>query len=154
MDATPKEWRPVVGHEETHEVSSRGRVRSLDRVVKTPRGYWHYPGKMLKLSTARKPDYPVVTLGGGKSARVHNLVLEAFCGPRPEGYVACHNNGDPHDNRVENLRWDTYSSNNRDLVKQTRIGSPKRPIASMVTNSRPKTPSPALAADESVTPVL
>jgi hypothetical protein len=72
---------------------------------------------MLKLSTARKPDYPVVTLGGGKSARVHNLVLEAFCGPRPEGYVACHNNGDPHDNRVENLRWDTYSSNNRDLVK-------------------------------------
>jgi len=30
---------------------------------------------------------------------------------------ACHNNGDPGDNRLENLRWDTYSANALDKRK-------------------------------------
>jgi hypothetical protein len=42
---------------------------------------------------------------------VHSLVLEAFVGPRPAGMDACHNNGDPSDNRAENLRWDTRKGN-------------------------------------------
>jgi len=42
---------------------------------------------------------------------VHHLVLEVFVGPRPEGTVACHNNGDGYDNRVRNLRWDTRKAN-------------------------------------------
>lgn len=47
---------------------------------------------------------------------VHQLVLLAFVGPCPEGYEACHNNGDPTDNRASNLRWDTPSHNNIDKV--------------------------------------
>src|SRR5436305_14954603 len=35
---------------------------------------------------------------------VHRLVLEAFVGPRPPGLVCCHNDGNPANNRVENLR--------------------------------------------------
>lgn len=54
---------------------------------------------------------------GRKRSLVHVLVLETFWGPRPEGMVACHNNGDPTDNRIENLRWDTLSSNTLDQVK-------------------------------------
>lgn len=122
MDAThtphtPEEWRSVVGCEGEYEVSNRGRVRSLDRVVETSRGPRKYRGRMLKCSTARTPDYPVVNLRRGISERVHNLVLEAFVGPRPDGYVACHDDGDPYNNHLSNLRWDTYSSNNRDLVR-------------------------------------
>jgi hypothetical protein len=47
--------------------------------------------------------------------RVHRLVLEAFVGtaPRP-GWVACHNDGDPENNRLENLRWDTPKANSED----------------------------------------
>jgi hypothetical protein len=29
----------------------------------------------------------------------------------------CHNNGDPADNRLENLRWDTHITNYRDAVR-------------------------------------
>lgn len=54
---------------------------------------------------------------GRKRILVHVLVLENFLGPRPEGMVACHNNGDPADNRIENLRWDTQSSNVKDQVR-------------------------------------
>lgn len=46
--------------------------------------------------------------------RVHRLVLEAFIGPCPDGMVGCHTDGDPLNNRLDNLRWDTPSNNNRD----------------------------------------
>lgn len=63
--------------------------------------------------------YLYVTLHGPNKkplqAGVHRLVLEAFCGPK-EGMYACHNNGNPADNRLENLRWDTPSGNQADKV--------------------------------------
>jgi hypothetical protein len=55
-----------------------------------------------------------VFLGKGNHRKVHHLVLEAFIGPRPDGFEACHGNGDPTDNRVENLRWGTHEENHDD----------------------------------------
>jgi hypothetical protein len=46
--------------------------------------------------------------------KVHQLILETFVGPRPPGMEACHNNGDPSDNRLQNLRWDTPKNNHAD----------------------------------------
>lgn len=54
------------------------------------------------------------------SRRVHRLVLEAFVGPCPPGLVCCHNDGDPANNRVENLRWDTQQSNSDDTLRHGR----------------------------------
>ncbi|MDP7729539.1 HNH endonuclease [Mycobacterium sp. TY813] len=48
---------------------------------------------------------------------MHHLVLEAFVGPRPPGLEGCHGNGDPADNSVANLRWDTRSANVFDSVR-------------------------------------
>lgn len=48
---------------------------------------------------------------------VHRLVLEAFVGPCPDGMQCCHGNGDPADNRLANLRWDTPAANALDQVK-------------------------------------
>lgn len=53
----------------------------------------------------------------GRKYRVHRLVLEAFVGPCPPGMECCHNNGNPADNRLENLRWDTRSANCLDAVQ-------------------------------------
>jgi hypothetical protein len=41
----------------------------------------------------------------------HRLVLEVFVGPCPPGMEACHNDGDPANNALTNLRWDTHQSN-------------------------------------------
>ncbi len=49
---------------------------------------------------------------------VHNLVLEAFVGPRPKGMEACHApDNDRTNNAINNLRWGTPKSNGEDKVK-------------------------------------
>jgi len=49
--------------------------------------------------------------GKEKSVMAHRFVMEVFVGPCPVGTQCCHNNGNPADNRVENLRWDTQLNN-------------------------------------------
>lgn len=70
-------------------------------------------GKILTLHPYK--NYPHLRFRAyGKTRKVHVAVLEAFVGPRPEGMQALHNNGDPSDNTVENLRWGTASDNMKD----------------------------------------
>jgi hypothetical protein len=51
---------------------------------------------------------------------VHRLVLEAFVCPCPDGKEACHKDGDPSNNRVENLYWGTHEENMADYVRHGR----------------------------------
>lgn len=44
-------------------------------------------------------------------------MLTAFVGPCPDGMEGCHNDGDPHNNRLDNLRWDTRANNARDAIR-------------------------------------
>lgn len=117
---TEERWLPVVGYEGLYEVSDQGRVRSVDRVVTFKDGRnRRAPGRILKL-IPRDGNYVVVSLfenNRGTQVLVQHLVLAAFVGPRPEGMVCCHNDGNGSNNRVGNLRWDTYGENNRDLVR-------------------------------------
>jgi hypothetical protein len=43
--------------------------------------------------------------------------MEAFIGRRPEGMVCCHNDGDPTNNRLDNLRWATFRENEHDKLR-------------------------------------
>lgn len=52
--------------------------------------------------------------GQRPSMTVHRLVMEAFRGPCPKGKQVAHNNGDPHDNRLCNLRYCTAKENAAD----------------------------------------
>lgn len=46
------------------------------------------------------------------------MVALTFLGePDLPELFCCHNNGNKHDNRASNLRWDTASANNYDAVK-------------------------------------
>lgn len=107
-------WLPVVGHEGSYEVSDRGRVRSLDRVVPMAgsRGI-RCAGRLLKLQR-RDPRYLSVNLGRGRSVRVHDLVAAAFLGPRPEGLDVLHADDDGHANHLDNLRYGTALENSAD----------------------------------------
>lgn len=110
------QWRPVDGYVGAYEVSNDGRVRSLDRRATNGRSL---NGKVLAQAIRAKDGYHQVSLtfgGHQRSHLVHVLVLEAFVGKRPEGLDACHNDGNPSNNTVGNLRWDTRSSNVRDQV--------------------------------------
>lgn len=54
--------------------------------------------------------------GEKKTLYVHRMVLETFTGPCPPGMEGCHNDGNPANNTVENLRWDTKEANVADII--------------------------------------
>lgn len=120
MDEHEK-WKPVVGAEGRYEVSNLGRVRSLTRFVRCCHGaHRTVPSMILKPGRMSQFGHVSVALGKGNSRCVHTLVLEAFVGPRPKGFDACHKNGVGGDNRLVNLRWASRSDNNRDITRQGR----------------------------------
>lgn len=124
-------WRPVVGFESAYEVSNLGRVRSLDRSWKQlsrhGKEYVHRrKGRVLRPGPSNYGHLSVV-LGRGNTRMVHALVLEAFRGPRPSPkHDSRHINGDPADNRLDNLVWGTRSENIRDAVAHGSWFSEKR----------------------------
>jgi len=110
------EWRPVVGYEGLYEVSDAGDVRSLSRAVPNRYGTRRVQGRVLTASVGQRGRLSVNLSDGRAEMRlVHHLVLEAFVGPRPEGMECCHGDGNPGNNRLENLRWDTHTSNMLDM---------------------------------------
>lgn len=114
-----EEWRPVVGHEGSYEVSSLGRVRSLDRrvPVRKDKSVTRFArGAVLKPSPTRSGHLQVYV--GGSTASVHRMVALAFLGPPPPGKPnALHWDDDPTNNRVGNLRWGSQAENIRDIVR-------------------------------------
>lgn len=122
IDSDPCLWRPIGGYEGIYEVSSKGEVRSLDRVI--PQLNWagtlvrrNYPGRTIK-PVADNHGYLRVSLARqgqkAETKRVHHLVAAAFLGPRPDGHDICHNDGDQKNNAASNLRYATRTENEQD----------------------------------------
>lgn len=116
---TLEEWRSVVGYEDTHEVSSAGRVRSLDRTTRYRDGRTAtFKGRVLSINLDDNGYAEVVLCRRGAKKRtvgVHRLMCEAFHGPKPTPkHEGRHLNGKPADNRPENLAWGTHTQNMQD----------------------------------------
>lgn len=127
-------WKPLPDWEELYEVSNLGRVRSIPRKGTGARWYRTYGGGIVKPLTA-STGYLAVNLtahGRRKQVLVHSVVLRAFAGERPNGYQACHNNGNRADARLENLRWDTCKNNHADAFRHgTRLVGSRSPRAKL-----------------------
>jgi len=114
--ADSERWLPVVGYEGEYEVSSLGRVMSLDRITQKGR---KWRGRMMTPAPMPR-GYLVVTLWGDGKQRtrtIHRLVLAAFVGPAPKGAETLHGDGDPANNRLENLQWGTHAENQADQLR-------------------------------------
>lgn len=110
-------WKAIVGYEGYYEASDLGRVRGVERYVKTKGG-----GVKLVRSDFLTPhkgrgDYLHVVLcrhGQMKTTKVHKIILEAFDGPCPDGEECRHLSGDRSDNSFKNLKWGTKGENAAD----------------------------------------
>ena len=117
---TNETWRPILGFEGLYEVSDRGRVRSLDRLVTRSDGKRTMVAGRLKAQTPDRNDHLYVDLVRECNRQrhyIHRLVLHAFVGEPVPGQEGCHNDGDARNNRVSNLRWDSRSENVLDMVR-------------------------------------
>ena len=109
-------WKAIPGYEGQYEVSDQGNVRTFRRGAN---GRLMKPGRMPQ-------GHLSVALGRKNSQCVHRLVLLTFVGPAPDKHECCHNNGNPADNRLENLRWGTRSENISDAVRHGTWLTPER----------------------------
>ena len=103
-----EEWRPIPDYDDSYEVSSHGRVRTL-------RAYRRWEaGRILKPWLVGK-GYPCVGLwrnGKRKRAYIHHLVAAAFHGERPAGLDVLHRDDVKTNNNKDNLYYGTQSENN------------------------------------------
>lgn len=101
-------WKPVVGYEGLYEVSSFGRVRSVDRILPLGNSTRFHMGKVMSLRTRKEDGRKDVMLardGVLKRHKVHRLVAEAFI-PNPDNLPEVnHKDEDPANNHATNLEW-------------------------------------------------
>lgn len=103
-------WKDIEGYEGIYQVSSLGRVRSLDRIVMVYRQGQHIrkiPGKMKKPHLSNIGYYSVNLSKDNrpKFMLVHRLVAAAFI-PNPYNLPEVnHKDENKLNNMVENLEW-------------------------------------------------
>ena len=103
---TAEEWRTIPDWPTRSEVSDQGRVRNTRTgCVKVP----HIDANGRARVTLHRDGKPRTVL-------VHRLIAFAFLPPPLEGQTdVCHNDGNPSNNVVANLRWDTHAGNMADI---------------------------------------
>jgi HNH endonuclease/NUMOD4 motif len=118
-------WRAVKNYLAQYEVSDKGRVRAH---WEHRHGHWlRRPVPKLLKTYRHSFGYPTVALvdwitGDHRTCSVHVLVCEAyrgFCPPHKD--LVGHRDGDPTNNRLENLEWITYTENEADKRRHQRM---------------------------------
>lgn len=101
-------WKDIPGWEGYYQASTLGNIRRAGKQVPLRPAPYGRDRKHLGVSLWRN--------NRGKTMKVHRLVASTFLGHCPQGYEVCHNDGNPRNNRVENLRYGTPSDNARDRL--------------------------------------
>jgi hypothetical protein len=94
-------------------------ISKCGEIIRMQAGKGARVAHVLKQQKHKTRPYLMVRLhcdGKAKTFDVHRLVAITYLGEIPKDLNVCHINGDCKDNRLENLRIDTRSNNERDKV--------------------------------------
>ena len=125
-----EEWRDVVGYEGRYQVSSMGRVKSLER--KDCLGRTVKERVLKPCDNGRGYLYISLSDGTGENKRhyIHRLVGEAFV-PNPlEKEDVNHKDENPSNNHASNLEWLTHKENLNYGMRNERVAKANsKPVA-------------------------
>lgn len=111
-------WRPAHGCP-GYSVSNMGRFRAEERTGMNQYGPTVVAQRMHKTSINPR-GYRTVSVnidGKVRTHALHLIVMRTFVGDAPPGMEVCHNDGDPSNAALSNLRYDTHSGNMLDRKK-------------------------------------
>ena len=103
-------WKPVKGYEGFYEVSSEGRVRSVDRIDLCGR---HRKGKIISINSLQQ--VMLSRNGKKKNCLVQKLVADAFLEKPQAGEKLVHVDGNLENNCVDNLKWRKKAKGKRNV---------------------------------------
>jgi len=104
-------WKDIPGYEGLYQASNYGQIKRLI-------GWKCWKERILKQHNTREHKWLSLCKNNiHKKYYVHRLILSTFICPCPEGMEGCHNDGNPSNNFVGNLRWDTHKNNEKDKIK-------------------------------------
>ncbi len=109
-----EEWKEIPGYEGLYEASSLGRIRSMDKTIRTYNGGSYTRPGALKTACINKSGYSRLNLckdGIVKPCLVHRLVAKTFIPNELNLPEVNHINEDKLDNRIENLEWCSHQHN-------------------------------------------
>lgn len=101
-------WKKIKGFEDIYEISNKGRIRSLDRIIIKKNGSVFYKKGKILSNRNKNGDYLRVVLRSNihkkyRSISLHRLVVEHFIGYIPEKHHVHHKDQNKQNNNIENL---------------------------------------------------
>ena len=112
-----EQWKQVPGYEGYYEASNFGRIRSVDRMVKTRSGQRRCKGGMR--APGRNPQNGYLYIGLSKEGKnemkpLHHWISLAWIGPCPPGEEVRHGEEGKSNNSASNLCYGTRVQNHAD----------------------------------------
>lgn len=118
-------WKDIPEYEGRYQASNFGRIKSLERKVRSRNWYTGndfyraVPERILKPGQFCKNGHLSVVLEhGGIGQPVHQLVMKTFVGEAAAGFEVLHCDGNPQNNALDNLRYGTRTDNILDVYRQ------------------------------------
>lgn len=114
-------WKDILDFEGLYQVSNLGRIKNLERQVRTKGNALKKVKERIRAPQIKKNGYHITTLcngiGGTKTVSIHQLVALAFIPNFVKGTQINHIDGNPGNNCINNLEISNASHNQLHAVR-------------------------------------